>query len=146
MSLRVTTVPALEPRALRLQRMLQSAETVLLISHIDADGLSSAAIAAQALQRAEISCEVSFAKQLDDNKISAIANTEHDTVLFTDFGSGQLDLIEPHIRTGAFSAVVADHHQPANSPTTDALYHLNPLCVGIDGAAELSGSMGLHTL
>ncbi len=139
-------VPALEPRATAAAAHLQSAETVLLISHIDADGLSSAAIAAQALQRAEISCEVSFAKQLDDNKISAIANTEHDTVLFTDFGSGQLDLIEPHIRIGAFSAVVADHHQPANSPTTDALYHLNPLCVGIDGAAELSGAGTTYAL
>ena len=122
---------------------LRAAETVLLASHIDADGLTSAAIASSALERAQIPFEVTFENQLDDEAIASIAATDHETVLFTDFGSGQLETIATHERRGAFTPVIADHHQLADAETT---YHLNPLLVGIDGAAELSGAGASYVL
>src|SRR6056297_120599 len=112
---------------------LRAADSVLLASHIDADGLTSAAIAATAPERAGIPFETIFSKQLDAAERESSAATDHDTVLFTDFGSGQLDLIAGHEAAGDFTPVIADHHQPAAAETE---YHLNPLLAGINGASE----------
>ncbi|ELY59170.1 phosphoesterase RecJ domain-containing protein [Natronococcus amylolyticus DSM 10524] len=136
-------VPELDERALACARHLRDCDRVLLASHIDADGLTSAAIAAQALERAGIPFEAVFEKQLDETAIADIAVTDYDTVLFTDFGSGQLDIISEHEDDGAFTPVIADHHQPADRDTE---YHLNPLLFGIDGASELSGAGASYVL
>ncbi|ELY64647.1 DHH family phosphoesterase [Natronococcus jeotgali] len=136
-------VPELAERATACAEHLRDRDRVLLASHIDADGLTSAAIAATALERAAIPFEAVFEKQLDEAAIDDIAATEYDTVLFTDFGSGQLETIGNHEDAGAFTPVVADHHQPADRDTE---YHLNPLLFGIDGASELSGAGASYVL
>jgi RecJ-like exonuclease len=136
-------VPELDSRADACARRLHEADAVLLASHIDADGLTSAAVASTALARAGIAHEVCFKKQLDDAEIADLAAREFDTVLFTDFGSGQLDAIAAHEAAGDFEPVIADHHQPADAETE---YHLNPLLEGIDGASELSGAGAAYVL
>jgi single-stranded-DNA-specific exonuclease len=135
-------VPELDEHAAACAERLRAADSVLLASHIDADGLTSAAIAAQALERARIPFEVVFENQLDADAIADIAATDFETVLFTDFGSGQLDTITDHA-TGEFTPVVCDHHQPADAETK---FHLNPLLVGLDGASELSGAGAAYVL
>ncbi len=130
-------VSAMQSRARAGAECLLSADHVVLASHIDADGLTSAAVAATALERADISFETVFEKQLDAASIAGIAARPADTVLFTDFGSGQLDIICEHELAGDFTPVVADHHQPADADTE---FHINPVLAGIDGAAELSGA------
>jgi len=136
-------VPELEERARECAQRLLDAEEVLLASHIDADGLTSAAVAASALERAGLPFEVVFKKQLDETEIATIAAREYDVVLFTDFGSGQLDDIGAHEDAGDFEPVIADHHQPAER---DTQYHLNPLLEGLDGASELSGAGAAYVL
>ena len=136
-------VPELESRARASADALLDADRVLLASHIDADGLTSAAVAATALRRAGLPSEAVFEKQLDADVIAGLAAREYDTVLFTDFGSGQLEVIAEHERAGAFTPVVADHHQPADAETR---FHLNPLLSGIDGASELSGAGAAYVL
>jgi len=161
-------VPELADRARRCADRLRDADEVLLASHIDADGLTSAAVAASALERAGIPFETVFSKQLDREEVAAIAETGYDTVLFTDFGSGQLGIIAEHERAGDFTPVIADHHQPATvaadggtgagnagragsdgsteTQRVDTEYHLNPLLEGIDGASELSGAGAAYVL
>ena len=134
-------VPALEERATACADRLRAADRVLLASHIDADGLTSAAIASSSLERAGIPFETLFEKQLDRSAIERIAATDYDTVLFTDFGSGQLDDIVDF--ADEFTPVIADHHQPADADTD---FHLNPLLEGIDGASELSGAGASYVL
>ncbi|PSQ47556.1 recombinase RecJ [Halobacteriales archaeon SW_7_65_23] len=136
-------VPELDARAAACARRLREADAVLLASHIDADGLTSAAIASTGLARAGITHEVCFKKQLDDAEIADLAAREFGTVLFTDFGSGQLDAIAAHEDAGDFEPVIADHHQPAEATTES---HLNPLLEGIDGASELSGAGATYVL
>ncbi|WP_435334255.1 DHHA1 domain-containing protein [Haloarchaeobius sp. TZWWS8] len=136
-------VPELADRAAACAERLRAADEVLLCSHIDADGLTSAGVAAQALERAGIPFEVNFEKQLDAESVAAIAETDYETVLFTDFGSGQLDVIAPHEERGDFTPVIADHHQPADAETE---FHLNPLLFGIDGGSELSGAGAAYVL
>ena len=136
-------VPELQARASACAEHLLAADRVLLASHIDADGLTSAAVAATALERAGIPFETVFEKQLDAESIAGIAERDNDTVLFTDFGSGQLDVIAEHEAAGDFTPVIADHHQPADADTE---FHLNPLLEGIDGASELSGAGAAYVL
>ncbi len=136
-------VPALGDRAGACADVLAGSDRVLLVSHIDADGLTSAAVATTALTRADISHEVFFSKQLDEEEIAAIAGLDFETVLFTDFGSGQLPTIVQHERAGAFQPVVCDHHEPADAKTT---YHLNPHLFDIDGSKEISGAGTAYVL
>ena len=136
-------VPALTERATACAERLLEAESVLLVSHIDADGLTSAAVAANALSRAGIAFEAAFEKQLDDRAIAGIAATNYSTVLFTDFGSGQLDTIADHEQQGDFTPIICDHHQPVEA---DTAYHLNPLLFGVNGASELSGAGTAYVL
>jgi RecJ-like exonuclease len=156
-------VPELAERATACAERLLAADEVLVASHIDADGLTSAAIASTALQRAGLAHEVHFEKQLDEAAVARIAATDYDTVLFTDFGSGQLPHVVAQRESGAFDAVIADHHQPvapdggvdadaadaggsSAGPGGDFAYHLNPLLFGVDGAAELSGAGTTYVL
>jgi RecJ-like exonuclease len=136
-------VPELAERATDCAERLLDAEEVLVVSHIDADGLTSAAIATRALERVDVPIETAFADQLDDGEVARVAATGYDTVLFTDFGSGQLGAIRDQEVRGAFTPVIADHHQPADAETE---YHLNPLLEGIDGASELSGAGAAYVL
>ena len=116
---------------------------MVLASHIDADGLTSAAVAATALERAGVPFRTVFEKQLDAEAIAGIAAMDEDVVLFTDFGSGQLDVISEHEAAGDFTPVIADHHQPADAETE---FHLNPLLEGLNGASELSGAGAAYVL
>ncbi|MFW6317720.1 MAG: DHH family phosphoesterase, partial [Halorubrum sp.] len=138
-----TPVPALAARAEAAAGRLRQADEVLLASHIDADGLTSAAIATAALERAGIPVATTFEKQLDEDGIAAIAASDYETVLFTDFGSGQLDVIVEYADRAGFTPVVADHHQPADADTE---FHVNPLLEGIDGGSELSGAGATYVL
>ena len=136
-------VPELAARATACAERLLDADRVLLASHIDADGLTSAGVASAALERASIPFETVFEKQLDAESIAGIAERDYDTVLFTDFGSGQLDVISDHEDADDFTPVIADHHQPADAETE---YHLNPLLEGINGASEMSGAGAAYVL
>ena len=91
--------------------------------------------------------ERSFKTQLDEDALEGIATREHDVVLFTDFGSGQLNQIATFEANGAFTPIIVDHHQPADiDADMEIEYHLNPLLEGIDGAAELSGAGAAYVL
>jgi RecJ-like exonuclease len=119
---------------------LHETDNLLLISHIDADGLTSAGVASKALDRAGIEHETRFSKQLDDEDLDDIEEVGHDAVLFTDFGSGVLD----DIADRDFLPVVADHHQPSEEGSIE--YHLNPLLFDIDGSSEISGAGTAYVL
>ena len=106
--------------------------SAFVVSHIDADGLTSAAIMGKALERAGIDCDIRFVKQLDGAVLTEIADSNPELVIFTDLGSGMLDAI----KTLKFNAVISDHHQPQGTYE----HHLNPHLFGFHGAIEVSGS------
>ncbi|MFB6353865.1 MAG: DHHA1 domain-containing protein [Halobacteriales archaeon] len=132
-------VPELAGRCAAAADRLQHADDVLVVSHIDADGLTSAAIATEAVRRAGVPVRTAFCDQLDADEVAAAAEAATDVVWFTDFGSGQLSHVLEHAEAGAFDPVVADHHQPADVDA-DPDWHVNPLLEGLNGASELSGA------
>lgn len=109
---------------------LRSARHVKVVSHIDADGLSAAAVAVRALQRAGKSYDVEFLKSLKPHDVERLKNENPDTLWFTDLGAGAASLF------GDVEPVITDHHVP----TAGGRYHLNCHFSGEDGARYLSGS------
>ena len=118
-------------RARELADTIKKHDDVLVVTHIDADGITSGSIALEALNRAGIECDIVFVKQLDEGFIDKIADTNR-FVWFTDLGSGYIDLILKH----KIECVITDHHTPQGFYR----YQLNPHDFGYDGAYDLSGS------
>ena len=141
-----SSILQLKNRATQCAKYLLDSTSVLCISHIDADGLTSAAIATQAIKRANIPVTTAFSKRLGEPELRQLTKTDYDTILFTDFGSGQIEKIIQYGEKGNFTPIICDHHQPSITPS-DSLpfelnsdFHLNPLLFGINGASELSGA------
>ncbi|MFZ2500189.1 MAG: DHHA1 domain-containing protein [Methanosarcina sp.] len=109
---------------------------VRIVSHNDADGLTSAGIMAQALLRSGIRFQLSIAARLDEAVIEEVNRSisKGELVIFCDMGSGQPELI----KKVAADVVVLDHHQPVGQSPAKAV--VNAHIVGIDGATDISAS------
>jgi single-stranded-DNA-specific exonuclease len=109
---------------------------VRIISHNDADGLSSAGIMAHALLRAGIQFQLSIAGRLDEAVVEEINRsiTRGELVIFCDMGSGQPEIINKV----AADVMVFDHHKPVGQSHAKAI--VNAHTVGIDGATDISAS------
>jgi len=123
---------AFRKEAGRCAEEVRKHRSVHVVSHIDADGLTSAGIICTALERRNIEYTARFVKQLDEKALDTIANENHEFVVFTDLGSGMCE----HIKFRGINAVVSDHHQPQGTLE----FHLNPHLFGANGSYELSGS------
>jgi RecJ-like exonuclease len=111
---------------------------IRVLTHNDADGISSGAIIHKALLREGIGAVTRSVKKLDGEIISAVAREEPQIVIFTDQGSGQMREIEKYLLEKC-SVLVLDHHQPIEY-FHENLVHINPHFYGIDGARQVSGS------
>ncbi|MEL4305695.1 DHH family phosphoesterase [Methanococcoides sp. LMO-2] len=104
-----------------------------VVSHNDADGISSAAIICQALLRKGIPYHLTIVGRLDDSVAEMVNETasDGDVVIFCDMGSGQPEIIEKVER----DTIVIDHHKPVGDSPAKAM--INPHMAGIDGAVHL---------
>jgi len=116
-------------RASAIAAKIAAQEEVLIVTHIDADGITSGAIAHLSLERLSIENKLKFVKQLDEAEIEKIKD-ENVFVWFTDLGSGQLEFLD------GIEFVITDHHVPQHPHPMQ----LNPHDFGYDGTVELSGS------
>ena len=140
-------VPAgLWSEAQRAAKALKSATSVVIASHIDADGVSAAAVAKRSLERCGVRSGARFFKKLDDDAIKSLAASGADYVWFTDLGSGSVAKLE------GMACIVSDHHVPetcgpgakrggqALLSDFSSVIHVNPQMHGLSGATELSGA------
>jgi len=116
-------------KAVELSKILRKQDDILVVTHIDADGITAGAIAYRALERIGKEVEISFAKSLDEEIIERIRD-KNKFVWFTDLGSGQISLLK------GINCIITDHHIP-EKPTGN---QLNPHIFGYDGSLELSGA------
>ena len=71
---------------------------VRVISHLDADGITAAAILTKALQREERKFSLSILKHLNKQDLEEINKEDYKTIIFCDMGSGYLRLISEIIK------------------------------------------------
>lgn len=109
---------------------------VRIVSHNDADGLSSAGIMAHALLRAGIQFQLSIVGRLDEAVIGEVNRSvsRGELVIFCDMGSGQPEFINKVTA----DVVLLDHHKPVGQ--SHAKVVVNAHIVGIDGATDISAS------
>jgi len=125
----------LEKPAEAIARAILSCDRMRVISHNDADGITSAGLMCAALQRAGMPFHATLVPRLDESVVDALEGP----VVFCDMGSGQPDLIS-RVKGDVF---VLDHHRPVGTLSCPSL---NPHQVGIDGAFELSAAGTVYSV
>ncbi len=120
-----------------IKEHLQSDSFFTVVSHHDADGLSSAGIMGSALARANARFNIRIVEELREDLVDEISRAKPDIVIFTDIGSGYLELLTTRLETKA--AIILDHHPP-NTQKSDRIIQLNPHMFGIDGATLVSAA------
>lgn len=123
------SMKSLEKAAESIAKAIMQYDSVVVVSHDDADGISAAGLVCNALARAGIPFQARLTPRLNEESIEGLEGP----VIFCDMGSGQ-----PEIVSGIKEdVIVLDHHRPVG--TLDCI-SLNPHNFGIDGAFELSAS------
>ena len=125
----------LDKAAEAIARSILQCESMRVISHNDADGITSAALICTSLQRAGIPFQATLLNRLDDSVLAGLDRP----VVFCDMGSGKPETIS-RVKEDCF---VLDHHRPVGS--IDCM-HLNPHLFGIDGAFELSAAGTVYSV
>ncbi|HDO19576.1 MAG TPA: DHH family phosphoesterase [Thermoplasmatales archaeon] len=111
--------------------------TVRVISHYDTDGITAAAILCKALDRKGYGFHVTLLKHPFKEELSKLKKEDNEIIIFSDLGSGQLDMIE---ELGC-PAIILDHHQPEKREINmDSIIQINSNMFGIDGNYEISGA------
>lgn len=120
-----------------LDDSLKAGSFFVAISHHDADGISSASIMGSALARAKARFTVRIVEELRDDVLDGISQLHPDVLIFSDIGSGYLDLIKA--RGLAKTTIILDHHPP-NAESPESILQLNPHDYRIDGARLISAA------
>ncbi|MEN3056536.1 MAG: DHH family phosphoesterase [Candidatus Methanosuratincola petrocarbonis] len=137
----------LEQKSLEIAGELSSippGEPVLVVCHLDADGITSGSIIASALLRSGVAPHIRVVKQLDEAAIAEILPIKAKYVIFTDMGSGQRQLLE-RFGSAERRIFIIDHHQPPpkegdGAGAVGSILELNPHFFGFDGSNEISAS------
>ena len=110
-------------------------EPIKIVSHLDADGLSSAAILSKTLSRNSNEFSLSIVRQLDENIIKELSLEDYNYFIFVDLGSGFLSLIDKYLNDRKI--FILDHHIPEDFE--NKFVHVNPHLFGFD-SDSVSGS------
>ena len=119
----------LDKAAEAIAKSILRCDSMRVVSHNDADGITSAGLICSALARADIPFHATLLNRLDPEVVDSIQTP----VVFCDMGSGKPELIS-RLKGDVF---VLDHHRPVG---TLSCMHLNPHQFGIDGAFEMSAA------
>lgn len=133
--------PGLDPRlglraeaaAAWVREQRDAGRTVTVVHHIDADGVTSGAIAAEALSRAGVPHLLQPVKSLDAYHVERVKALEPEALWTCDLGS------TAYMHFPGIPRLVCDHHQLVRDGTEESFAHLNPLLDGLSGE-EVSGA------
>lgn len=137
---------ALNAKASDISRLVlqkkREKKRVLVVTHIDADGLSSGAVAFHALARAGSIVSVRAIPDLDMRALENLRSDKFDFYLFTDLGSG---LVSELAASFGENFAVIDHHQlpPEDGARPNVL---NAWTFGYDGGVEACSATMAYVL
>lgn len=125
-----------------LKSHIDQQHVVRIISHNDADGLTSAGIFANAIKKAGGKFHITILPRLRDSNVKDLTKSRYKLFIFSDMGSGNLESISKL----SGDVIIADHHQftddvdPEMQVDYKKIVHVNPHIFNIDGTKEVSGS------
>lgn len=104
---------------------------IQLVSHMDADGVSAAAIMASVLYDMKKDFQISFVKMIKPEIVDIMNERKPELVIFTDVGSGYLDVLKKI----EADMIILDHHE-IEGAVSDRMIHINP----VDFDLEMAGA------
>ena len=119
-----------------ITRLAQSGKKMLVVTHIDADGLTSGAIVFTCLTRAGANVAVRCVPDLDSSLIKELESQKYDLYIFTDLASTLVPELEEAF-DGRF--LVIDHHQLSDESMEKPTV-VNAWKYGFDGGKEASSA------
>ncbi|MBW2965917.1 DHH family phosphoesterase [Candidatus Woesearchaeota archaeon] len=120
-------------------------ETIRLVSHLDADGISACAILIHILTEENRKYSISIVQQLDKTKLMELSKEPYSYFIFADLGSGQLNNINELFSKK--QVIILDHHEPEKIDKLNSnIIHINPHLFKIDGSNEISGAGVVYLL
>ena len=109
---------------------------IRVVSHYDADGISSAAIICKALYREGFNFHASLMRNPFNKGLERLSKEQNDLIIFCDMGSGQIERIE-NIQC---KSIIIDHHQYLKEKTSENVLQINANLCGINGNYEACGA------
>ena len=119
-----------------LREHIENDSVVRIISHNDADGISSAAVIANALKEENVQFHTTIIPRLKEDIVNQLRSEKYDLFIFSDMGSAFVN----EFNTYKHDVIIADHHQVNDTEAESNVVHLNPHLFGIDGSKDLCGA------
>lgn len=104
------------------EKIISFNKEIHIVSHLDTDGIASAAIIASILIELDKTFQISFIKEIDDKTIEDIKSKDPQLVIFTDIGSGYID----HLNKINADIIILDHHEVVGK-LTKRMIQVNPV-------------------
>jgi RecJ-like exonuclease len=127
-------------------RKILKQENIRIVSHLDADGISSAALIVKALNRENRPYAITILQQMKAEDVKRLSAEDAKNFIFTDLGSNQISNFLNYFN--GKKVFILDHHEPEKSKNAlDSeflkarnIFHLNPHLFSINGSTQISGS------
>ena len=121
----------------KIEYMIENGKEIIIVSHLDADGIASGSIISCALARLGGKCAVRTVSDITINLLEQLRSENHDFYIITDLGAGMAN--EFH-RALDNRWMIIDHHQIPEKELSidDDNQILNAWKYGIDGGKEIS--------
>ncbi len=119
-----------------LKEHIDNDSVIRLISHNDADGISAAAVIANALKEEGVQFHTSIVPRLKEDMVNQLRSEKYDLFIFSDMGSPFIK----EFNTYKHDVIVADHHQVDGTESESNVIHINPHLFEIDGSRDLCGA------
>ena len=126
-----------EPAVEALRRHAEEGHPVRIVTHSDSDGIAAGGILSHTAKRLGVHFRTTCEKRVDEGMVKAIAAESSPLVVFSDLGSGYLDMFKEHL--SGPDIIVLDHHLVVEAEAPN-IFHVNPLVHGLDGARGISGA------
>lgn len=121
-----------EDEAKELRRLIYQGRKILIVTHIDADGLTSGSIVFLALLRKGANVTVRAIPELDNNSILDLAKENYDFYIFVDLASTLTSELESKLGN---RFMVIDHHQMPDEYSDHGIV-INSWQFGYDGGKD----------
>jgi single-stranded-DNA-specific exonuclease len=129
-------------KAAKLISSHQKSSRIRVISHYDADGITSAAIICNALHREGYGFHATLMRNPFNKGLERVSKEDNELIIFLDMGSGQIETIE---KMGC-KTIIIDHHQYLKKKTSDDVLQINANLCEINGNYEACGATLAYSL
>lgn len=129
-------ISALKPFCDKIRSVIEAGSEIAVVTHLDADGITSGSIISTALVRMGAKCTVRTVSDMNPSVIEKMKAEDHEFYVITDLGGG----MAANFRKALGDRwVVIDHHQIPEEEmlTDDACQVMNAWKFGIDGGIEV---------